>query len=121
MASPPAPSDVEKWNPQPSDDSEEDDSSPIEEVRMTVLTRDDPSLPVWTFRMWFLGLISCAVLSFLNQFFSYRSEQLVISQITVQVASLPIGRFMAAVLPTPSSGSLVSGTGCSRSIPGRST
>nr|POE63792.1 oligopeptide transporter 4 [Quercus suber] len=49
--------------------------------------------------MWFLGLISCALLSFLNQFFAYRTEPLVITQITVQVATLPIGRFMASVLP----------------------
>ncbi|GMH23679.1 hypothetical protein Nepgr_025522 [Nepenthes gracilis] len=79
---------------------DEDDESPIEEVRLTVVNTDDPTLPVWTFRMWFLGLLSCALLSFLNQFFSYRTEQLVITQITVQVATLPIGRFMAAVLPT---------------------
>lgn len=49
--------------------------------------------------MWFLGLISCALLSFLNQFFAYRTEPLVITQITVQVATLPIGHFMASVLP----------------------
>ncbi|KZV25328.1 oligopeptide transporter 4-like [Dorcoceras hygrometricum] len=78
----------------------EDELSPIEEVRLTVPTTDDPELPVWTFRMWVLGLFSCVLLSFLNQFFSYRKEPLVISQITVIVASLPIGRFMAAVLPT---------------------
>ncbi|KAL3515453.1 hypothetical protein ACH5RR_022355 [Cinchona calisaya] len=78
---------------------EEEDDSPIEEVRLTVTNYDDPTLPVWTFRMWFLGLLSCVLLSFLNQFFSYRTEPLIISQITVQVASLPIGRFMAAVLP----------------------
>ncbi|XP_034677495.1 oligopeptide transporter 4-like [Vitis riparia] len=81
------------------EDVKEDELSPIEEVRLTVPNDDDPSLPVWTFRMWFLGLISCALLSFLNQFFSYRKEPLVISQITVQVATLPIGRFMASVLP----------------------
>ncbi|OVA15236.1 Oligopeptide transporter [Macleaya cordata] len=39
-------------------------------------------------------------MSFLNQFFSYRTEPLVITQITVQVATLPIGHFMAKVLPT---------------------
>ncbi|KAK6130769.1 hypothetical protein DH2020_035480 [Rehmannia glutinosa] len=50
--------------------------------------------------MWVLGLLSCVLLSFLNQFFSYRREPLVITQITVLVASLPVGRFMAAVLPT---------------------
>ncbi|XP_038681714.1 oligopeptide transporter 4-like isoform X2 [Tripterygium wilfordii] len=78
---------------------EDDDLSPIEEVRLTVNNTDDPTLPVWTFRMWFMGLFSCALLSFLNQFFAYRTEPLVITQITVQVATLPIGRFMAAVLP----------------------
>ncbi|KAK9988896.1 hypothetical protein SO802_029135 [Lithocarpus litseifolius] len=78
---------------------EDEELCPIEEVRLTVANIDDPTLPIWTFRMWFLGLISCALLSFLNQFFAYRIEPLVITQITVQVASLPIGRFMASVLP----------------------
>ncbi|KAK8580443.1 hypothetical protein V6N13_143537 [Hibiscus sabdariffa] len=78
---------------------DEDELSPIEEVRLTVLNTDDPSLPVWTFRMWFLGLFSCVLLSFLNQFFGYRTEPLVITQITVQVGTLPIGRFMASALP----------------------
>ncbi|CAN6859718.1 unnamed protein product [Brassica oleracea] len=81
------------------DESYDDDVSPIEEVRLTVTNTDDHKLPVWTFRMWFLGLISCALLSFLNQFFSYRTEPLVITQITVQVATLPIGHFLAKVLP----------------------
>nr|POE80451.1 oligopeptide transporter 4 [Quercus suber] len=79
---------------------DEDEQSPIEQVRLTVPTTDDTSLPVWTFRMWTLGLLSCALLSFLNQFFSYRKETLIITQITVQVATLPIGRLMASVLPT---------------------
>ena len=78
---------------------EVEDQSPIEQVALTVATTDDPSLPVWTFRMWSIGLLSCVLLSFLNQFFSYRTEPLIVTQITVQVASLPIGRFMALVLP----------------------
>ncbi|GFY90111.1 oligopeptide transporter 4 [Actinidia rufa] len=79
--------------------SDGDEVSPVEQVRMTVTNTDDPTLPVWTFRMWFLGVISCALLSFLNQFFSYRTEPLIITQITVQVATLPMGHFLAAVLP----------------------
>ncbi|KAG2703968.1 hypothetical protein I3843_06G153100 [Carya illinoinensis] len=74
--------------------------SPVEEVQLTVTNTDDPTLPVWTFRMWSLGLLSCGLLSFLNQFFAYRKEPLVITQITVLVSTLPIGRFMAATLPT---------------------
>ncbi|KAL0356997.1 UNVERIFIED_CONTAM: Oligopeptide transporter 4 [Sesamum calycinum] len=73
----------------PEDLISDEDESPIEEVRLTVTNTDDPTLPVWTFRMWFLGLLSCALLSFLNQFFAYRTEPLVITQITVQVATLP--------------------------------
>ncbi|KAI3992869.1 hypothetical protein MKX01_034219 [Papaver californicum] len=79
---------------------EEEEISPIEEVRLTVSNIDDPTLPIWTFRMWVLGLISCAALSFINQFFSYRTAPLVITQITIQIASLPIGKFMAYALPT---------------------
>ena len=78
---------------------DDEDTSPIEQVRLTVPTTDDPSLPVWTFRMWSIGLLSCALMSFLNQFFSYRTEPLIVTQITVQVASLPVGHFMARVLP----------------------
>ncbi|KAK1406696.1 hypothetical protein QVD17_38304 [Tagetes erecta] len=77
----------------------EDEESPIEQVRLTVPTTDDPTQPVWTFRMWVLGLLSCVLLSFLNQFFSYRASPLTITQITVQVATLPLGRLMAGFLP----------------------
>lgn len=83
-------------------EDENDDVSPIEEVRLTVSNHDDPTLPVWTFRMWSLGLASCVLLSFLNTFFMYRTEPLVISMISVQVATLPIGRFMERALPTSS-------------------
>ncbi|KAJ1702853.1 hypothetical protein LUZ63_002632 [Rhynchospora breviuscula] len=83
---------------EPGDEGEED-NSPVEQVRMTVLTTDDPTLPVWTFRMWVIGIFSCALMSFLNQFFSYRTEPLIITSITVQVASLPAGRLLANILP----------------------
>ncbi|KAL5705506.1 oligopeptide transporter 4 [Ranunculus cassubicifolius] len=77
-----------------------DEESPIEEVRLTVTAEDDPSLPVWTFRMWFLGILSCVLLSFLNQFFAYRTEPLQVTMISAQIATLPLGKIMAAVLPT---------------------
>lgn len=78
--------------------TDDDDVSPIEHVRLTVSNEDDITLPVWTFRMWTMGLASCIILSFLNTFFYYRTEPLVISMIAVQVATLPIGRFLARVL-----------------------
>ncbi|RZB95595.1 Oligopeptide transporter 4 [Glycine soja] len=69
----------------------EEEESPIEQEGLTVKNTDDPTQPVWTFRMWFPGLLSCSLLSFLNQFFAYRTEPLFITQITVQVAMLPLG------------------------------
>ena len=78
---------------------DEDDASPVEQVRLTVPVTDDPSLPVWTFRMWTMGFLSCALLSFLNQFFWYRKEPLTITAISAQIAVVPLGRLMAAALP----------------------
>ncbi|CAL9093315.1 unnamed protein product, partial [Musa acuminata var. zebrina] len=72
---------------------------PVEEVKLVVPETDDPSLPVMTFRAWFLGLTSCSLLIFLNTFFTYRTQPLTISAILMQIAVLPIGRLMASVLP----------------------
>jgi hypothetical protein len=43
------------------------DESPIKEVRPTVSNYDDPSLPMRTFRTWFLGLLSCGRAPLLSQ------------------------------------------------------
>ncbi|KAF5782801.1 putative oligopeptide transporter, OPT superfamily [Helianthus annuus] len=72
----------------------------VEEVALVVPETDDTSLPVMTFRAWTLGVGSCIVLIFLNTFFIYRTQPLTISAILMQIAVLPIGKFMAAVLPT---------------------
>ncbi|CAM6129316.1 unnamed protein product [Calypogeia fissa] len=66
------------------------DQSPVEEVALTVPTTDDPTLPVWTFRVWTLGLTSCVVISFLNMFFNYRTEPLILTSVSAQIATLPI-------------------------------
>lgn len=75
---------------------EEEENSPIKQVALTVPTTDDASLPVLTFRMWVLGTLSCALLSFLNQFFWYRTEPLSITAISAQIAVVPLGQLMAA-------------------------
>lgn len=82
------------------EDGEEENDSPIEEVRLTVPITDDPSQPVLTFRTWFLGIISCVVLAFVNQFFGYRSNQLMVSSVVAQIVTLPVGKLMATALPT---------------------
>ncbi|XP_072972532.1 oligopeptide transporter 7-like [Typha angustifolia] len=80
------------------EEEEEEENSPIEQVALTVPVSDDPSIPALTFRMWVLGTASCALLSFLNQFFWYRKEPLTITSISAQIAVVPLGRLMAAVV-----------------------
>ncbi|CAB4281857.1 unnamed protein product [Prunus armeniaca] len=79
---------------------DEVDDNPIEQVRLTVPITDDPSEPTITFRTWVLGLISCTTLAFINQFFGYRQNQLFVSSVSAQIVVLPLGKLMAAVLPT---------------------
>lgn len=78
--------------------SKSEENSPIKQVALTVATSDDPSLPVLTFRMWVLGTLSCVLLSFLNQFFWYRTEPLTITAISAQIAVVPLGQLMAATI-----------------------
>ncbi|OMO83770.1 Oligopeptide transporter OPT superfamily [Corchorus capsularis] len=80
--------------------NEEVDDNPIEEVRLTVPITDDPTESALTFRTWVLGLISCCILAFVNQFFGYRQNQLYVSSVSAQIVVLPIGKLMAATLPT---------------------
>ncbi|XP_010092336.2 oligopeptide transporter 1 [Morus notabilis] len=81
-------------------DNEEINNNPIEEVRLTVSITDDPSQPALTFRTWVLGLFSCVLLAFVNMFFGYRQNQLWVSSVSAQIVVLPIGKLMAATLPT---------------------
>ncbi|KAF9153168.1 hypothetical protein BG015_003955, partial [Linnemannia schmuckeri] len=78
----------------------EEDDSPIEEVRVTISNTDDPQMPCNTFRMWFLGLLWTCIISFVNQFFYLRQTQISIGYSVVALLSLPMGHFMARVLPT---------------------
>ncbi|KAF9388683.1 hypothetical protein CPB97_000628 [Podila verticillata] len=84
----------------PQVDLEEEDDSPIEEVRVSVPNTDDPTMPYNTFRMWFLGLFWTCIISFVNQFFYLRQTQISIGYSVVALLSLPMGHFMARVLPT---------------------
>ncbi|ONK79340.1 uncharacterized protein A4U43_C01F5370 [Asparagus officinalis] len=84
----------------PEVETDEVNDSPIEQVRLTVPITDDPTIPALTFRTWVLGITSCAILAFLNQFFGYRQNQLYISSVSAQIVVMPIGKLMAATLPT---------------------
>lgn len=79
--------------------ADEVNDSPIEQVRLTVPITDDPTMPCLTFRTWVLGLSSCVLLSFVNQFFVYRTNPIGISSVCAQIVTLPLGKLMAATLP----------------------
>ncbi|KAK0535635.1 hypothetical protein OC835_002310 [Tilletia horrida] len=70
------------------------------EVRAAVPNVDDPTMPVGTFRTWFIGMIFTVLLSGLNQFFSYRYPSVAISSLVTQLVAFPFGVFLAKVLPT---------------------
>ncbi|GMH18298.1 hypothetical protein Nepgr_020139 [Nepenthes gracilis] len=75
-----------------------EDPCPVKQVDLTVPKTDDPTLPVVTFRMWVLGLASCILLSFVNQFMWYRANPMIISSISAQIAVVPLGHFMARTI-----------------------
>ncbi|XP_047340578.1 oligopeptide transporter 6-like [Impatiens glandulifera] len=79
-------------------DEDESDICIIKQVDMTVPKTDDPTIPVLTFRMWVLGIGSCVLLSFVNQFYWYRTEPLSLSSISAQIAVVPLGHLMAKTI-----------------------
>ncbi|CAF2121738.1 unnamed protein product [Brassica rapa] len=83
-----------------SDSYANDEISIVPQVELTVPKTDDPDAPTVTFRMWVLGIAACVLLSFVNQFFWYRTNPLTISSVSAQIAVVPIGHLMAKVLPT---------------------
>lgn len=83
-----------------SEEVNENEECSIKQVELTVPKTDDPTLPILTFRMWVLGIVSCVLLSFVNQFFWYRTQPLSVTSISAQIAVVPIGHFMARTSPT---------------------
>ncbi|KAI0011908.1 OPT superfamily oligopeptide transporter [Xylariaceae sp. FL0662B] len=81
-------------------ESGEIEDSPYEEVRAIVPPVDDPEMPVNTFRAWSLGIVSTFIFSGILQFFQLHSPPIFLSSNLVIIVTLPVGHFMARVLPT---------------------
>jgi OPT family small oligopeptide transporter len=77
-----------------------DDESPYPEVRAAVADVDVPSMPVNTFRMWFLGMFYVILVSGLNQFFEARYPTVFVGGFIVQLTALPLGKALEKILPT---------------------
>ncbi|EJC97675.1 OPT oligopeptide transporter [Fomitiporia mediterranea MF3/22] len=76
-----------------------EDESPYAEVRAAVSNTDDPTMPVNTFRMWFIGIIFTIVIAALNQFFTMRYPSVFVSGLVAQLLALPIGKAFERFLP----------------------
>ncbi|KAF9368501.1 hypothetical protein CPC16_005291, partial [Podila verticillata] len=79
---------------------DEEENSPIPEVAAIVSNKDDPTLPVMTFRYWVMAVIFSIILSFFNQFFWFRTHPMTINALVIQLLSYPCGKLMARVLPS---------------------
>ncbi|KAF7347691.1 OPT oligopeptide transporter [Mycena venus] len=62
---------------------------------------DDPSLPVWTFRLWFLSLGLSAFGAVLGEIFAFRPQAVYVSQLFLQVASFALGKVLEEIIPGP--------------------
>ena len=76
-----------------------EDDSPYPEVRAAVANTDDTTIPVNTFRAWFIGICWAILIPGLNQFFFFRFPSVTIGGIVAQLLSFPVGRAWAAYMP----------------------
>ncbi|CAF3388114.1 unnamed protein product [Rotaria sp. Silwood1] len=86
-------------NSSESSDDNQNEQSSYEEVAANVSNKDDPNMLVLTFRSWFLGLAFTCILSFVNQFFFYRTSPLIIGVLVAQLLSHLLGKLMEKILP----------------------
>jgi len=75
------------------------EQSPYEEVAANVPNHDDPSMLCFTFRSFILGILFTCLLSFVNQFFYFRTSPLSIDMILIQLLAYPFGKLLATILP----------------------
>ncbi|KAF5378543.1 hypothetical protein D9615_007071 [Tricholomella constricta] len=65
---------------------------------------DDPTLPAFTFRMWFLGLGLACFGSVLGQIFYFRPQTVFVSQLFIQIIAYILGRVLEEIIPGPGNG-----------------
>ncbi|PWN48308.1 OPT oligopeptide transporter, partial [Violaceomyces palustris] len=78
---------------------DEEEDSPYPEVRASVSNVDDPTMPVMTFRMWFLSLFLTSIVSAANVILNARYPSPQIMPVIIQVISYPMGKGLAKILP----------------------
>ncbi|KAJ7210963.1 OPT oligopeptide transporter [Mycena rebaudengoi] len=68
---------------------------------------DDPTLRVFTFRMWFLAVGLSCFSSVLGQIFFFRPQQLYVSQLFIQIIGFVLGKILEIIVPGPSEFALI--------------
>ncbi|KAK9335533.1 OPT oligopeptide transporter protein-domain-containing protein [Lipomyces starkeyi] len=73
--------------------------SPYPEVRSVCSPRDDPSIPVETFRVYLIGFTWVCLGAFINQIMSYRQPHISLASHVIQILTYPCGELLSRVLP----------------------
>ncbi|KAK4687087.1 hypothetical protein P7C73_g3042, partial [Tremellales sp. Uapishka_1] len=75
------------------------ENSPYLEVRANVDATDDPTLPVFTVRVWIIGCVFSAAGSFIDTLFGYRNPAVYVGTNVGQLLAYPVGKLLAKILP----------------------
>ena len=67
------------------------ENSPYAEVRAVVEVTDDPDMPSFTFRTWFIGIIFCGIGAVVNQLFVLRQPPITITSEVAQLLACKSG------------------------------
>lgn len=67
---------------------------------------DDPNLPIWTFRMWFLSIGLSCFGAVLGQIFYFRPQPVSVSQPFLQIVSYVMGKALEEIIPGPGKNAL---------------
>ncbi|KAF9456897.1 peptide transporter MTD1 [Collybia nuda] len=71
----------------------------IDVATRLISLEDDPTLPVFTFRMWFLGIGLACFGSVLGQIFYFRPQTVYVSQLFIQIIGYILGRVLEEIIP----------------------
>lgn len=76
-----------------------EDDSPYPEVRASVPSSDDPTLPQNTIRMWVIGIILTTLGCGMNMLFSFHSPAFSITTYVTSILAYPLGKGWEYVMP----------------------
>ncbi|KAJ3542748.1 hypothetical protein NMY22_g3390 [Coprinellus aureogranulatus] len=73
----------------------------IDVATRLISLEDDPTLPCFTFRMWFLGIGLACFGAVLGQIFYFRPQTVFVSQLFIQIIAYILGRVLEEIIPGP--------------------